>query len=167
MKIIKNYIHGEITSKSSKYFKIDDPSKGEEIGKVVIANEVDFKNTIISSKKGFDEWSEYTPLQRSRVISKFKDIIEKNITTLAEVISLEHGKTLDDAKGSVIRGLEVVEFSCGIPHLIKGEFSQNIGKDIDSWSIRQPLESRQVLLHLIFLLYANDVSYFNFIFETF
>ena len=65
--------------------------------------------------------------------------MEQNIETLAKLVSAEHGKTLDDAKGSVIRGLEVVEFACGIPHLLKGEFSQNVGTQIDSWSIRQPL----------------------------
>ena len=66
-------------------------------------------------------------------------MIEKNIETLAKIVSEEHGKTLDDAKGSVIRGLEVVEFSCGIPHLLKGDFSNNVGTNIDSWSLRQPL----------------------------
>jgi len=66
-------------------------------------------------------------------------LIEKDLENIAKLVSLEHGKTLDDAKGSVTRGLEVVEFACGIPHLLKGEFSQNVGTDIDSWSIRQPL----------------------------
>ena len=72
-------------------------------------------------------------------MSNFKQNIEKDINNLAKIVSKEHGKTLDDAKGSVTRGLEVVEFSCGIPHLLKGEFSQNVGTNIDSWSIRQPL----------------------------
>ncbi|MDC3270077.1 CoA-acylating methylmalonate-semialdehyde dehydrogenase, partial [Alphaproteobacteria bacterium] len=87
----------------------------------------------------FSEWSKVTPLKRSRIISNYKNIIEKNIDILAKIVSEEHGKTLDDAKGSVIRGLEVVEFATGIPHLLKGEYSQNVGTNIDSWSIRQPL----------------------------
>ena len=72
-------------------------------------------------------------------MSNYKTLIEKNLDELAELISIEHGKTLSDAKGSVTRGLEVVEFACGIPHLLKGEFSQNVGTNIDSWSVRQPL----------------------------
>ena len=79
------------------------------------------------------------PLKRSRILFKYKDLIEKNLNELAEIISIEHGKTIEDAKGSVTRGLEVVEFACGIPHLLKGQFSENVGTGIDSWSVRQPL----------------------------
>ena len=112
---------------------------GEKIAEVVLSDSQDFTETIESSEKAFEEWSHVTPLKRSRIISKYKENIEKNIENLAKLISQEHGKTLEDAKGSVIRGLEVVEFACGIPHLLKGEFSQNVGSNIDSWSIRQPL----------------------------
>jgi len=139
MKKIKNYIHGSISGSSSKFLPVFDPSKGEISGKVILSNIDDFNNTIKSSEKAFKEWSNFTPLKRSRIISKYKENIEKNIESIAKLISSEHGKTLEDAKGSVIRGLEVVEFACGIPHLLKGEFSQNVGTNIDSWSIRQPL----------------------------
>ena len=139
MKKIENYIHGKITSNSKKNLSVSDPSTGEKIAEVVLSNLQDFTKTIESSEKAFEEWSLVTPLKRSRIISKYKENIEKNIENLAKLISQEHGKTLDDAKGSVIRGLEVVEFACGIPHLLKGEFSQNVGSNIDSWSIRQPL----------------------------
>tara|TARA_Y100001970_G_scaffold149443_1_gene183361 strand:+ start:1345 stop:2826 length:1482 start_codon:yes stop_codon:yes gene_type:complete len=137
--MIKNYIHGLSTSDSKKTCAVNDPSKGESIGEVVLSNINDFKNVIESSKKGFQEWSNVTPLRRSRIISKYKELIEKNVENLAKIVSSEHGKTLEDAKGSVTRGLEVVEFACGIPHLLKGEFSQNVGSEIDSYSIRQPL----------------------------
>ena len=139
MNTIKNYISGNVTSKSVKYSPVFDPSKGEQTGEVVISNSEDFNSIISSSKKAFLDWSSVTPLKRSRIIAKYKDILEKNIENLAKIVSSEHGKTLDDAKGSVIRGIEVVEFASGIPHLLKGEFSQNVGTDIDSWSIRQPL----------------------------
>ena len=139
MKIIKNFINGSANSYSNKFLNIEDPSKAEKIGEVVLSNREDFNKVIESSKKAFLLWSEITPLKRSRIISKYKEIIEKNVEQLAKIISEEHGKTIDDAKGSVIRGLEVVEFACGIPHLLKGEFSQNVGTDIDSWSVRQPL----------------------------
>ena len=78
-------------------------------------------------------------IEKIIILSNFKQNIEKDINNLAKIVSKEHGKTLDDAKGSITRGLEVVEFSCGIPQLLKGEFSQNVGTNIDSWSIRQPL----------------------------
>ncbi len=139
MKKIKNYIHGKIVCNSQKEQSVFDPSKGEEIAKVVLSDENDFINVIESSKKSQAEWSKTTPLKRSRIISKYKTLIENNLQELAELVSKEHGKTLEDAKGSVTRGLEVVEFACGIPHLLKGEFSQNVGTNIDSWSVRQPL----------------------------
>ena len=139
MKKIKNFISGSEFANSTNYLSVEDPSTGEKISQVVLSNKKDFEETIKSSKIAFDKWSKVTPLKRSRIISKYKEVIEKNIDQLAKLISVEHGKTLDDAKGSVIRGLEVIEFACGIPHLLKGEFSQNVGTNIDSWSIRQPL----------------------------
>ena len=139
MKIIKNYISGNLTANSEDYSSVEDPSTGEKISDVVLSNKNDFHKTIDSSRTAFELWSKETPLKRSRVLAKYKELIEKNIENLATIISSEHGKTLDDAKGSVIRGLEVVEFASGIPHLLKGEFSQNVGTNIDSWSIRQPL----------------------------
>ena len=139
MKLIKNYVNGKIESFSNKTQSVFDPSKGEEIAKVVLSDKNDFNNIITSSKKSQNEWSKTTPLKRSRILSNYKSLIEKNLNDLAKIISEEHGKTLDDAKGSITRGLEVVEFSCGIPHLLKGEFSHNVGTNIDSWTIRQPL----------------------------
>ena len=139
MNKIENYIHGSKVSKSNNFLSVYDPSNGEEISKVVMSDINDFNSVIESAKKSRIAWSNNTPLKRSRIISKYKTLIENNLQELAELVSKEHGKTLDDAKGSVTRGLEVVEFACGIPHLLKGEFSQNVGINIDSWSIRQPL----------------------------
>ena len=140
MKKINNYINGKkIESSSEEYSAVYDPSTGEEINKVNLSNKIDLDDAIKISKESFIEWSNTTPLKRSRILSKYKNLIEQNIDDLAEMVSREHGKTLEDAKGSVTRGLEVVEFACGIPHLLKGEFSQNVGSNIDSWSMRQPL----------------------------
>ncbi len=139
MKKISNFVNGSSQSISSNELSVEDPSTGEEIAKVVLSSEEDFKKIIESSKKSQNEWANTTPLKRSRILSKYKNLIEKNLDDLASIVSEEHGKTLADAKGSVTRGLEVVEFACGIPHLLKGEFSQNVGTNIDSWSIRQPL----------------------------
>tara|TARA_X000000950_G_scaffold275965_1_gene363113 strand:- start:1533 stop:3023 length:1491 start_codon:yes stop_codon:yes gene_type:complete len=140
MRKIQNYIDGKIVDPISRnYSKVFDPSKGEQIAEVILSNEDDLKLALISAKKSFNSWANTTPLKRSRILFKYKTLIEENIEALAEVISLEHGKTIEDAKGSITRGIEVVEFACGIPHLLKGEFSQNVGSNIDSWSIRQPL----------------------------
>ena len=139
MKKIENYVDGKITSISENYIDVFDPSTGEKISKVVLSNKKDFDKIIENSKKSQLAWSKITPLKRSRIISKYKNLIEDSLDEIAELVSKEHGKTLDDAKGSVTRGLEVVEFACGIPHLLKGEFSQNVGPNIDSWSVRQPL----------------------------
>ncbi len=139
MNRIQNYIDGNLKSISNTYLPVEDPSKGEIISEVVLSNEKDFQDVINSSTKAFDSWKDVTPLKRARILFKYKEIIEKNIENLAKIVSVEHGKTLDDAKGSVLRGLEVVEFACGIPHLLKGEFSQNVGSSIDSWSTRQPI----------------------------
>ncbi len=139
MKTIKNFINGISINSSENFLPVFDPSTGDQISEVVMSNVQDFNNTIKSSLAAFHKWSKFTPLKRSRVLSKFKESIEKNIDELARLVSVEHGKTLDDAKGSITRGLEVVEFACGIPHLLKGEFSQNVGTNIDSWSMRQPL----------------------------
>ena len=139
MEKIENYIHGNKVSISKNFLSVYDPSTGEEISKVVMSDVNDFNKTIESTIKSREIWANTTPLKRSRIISKYKSLIEENLQELAELVSKEHGKTLEDAKGSVTRGLEVVEFACGIPHLLKGEFSQNVGTNIDSWSIRQPL----------------------------
>ncbi len=138
-KIINNYINGLKVSISSKTLPVEDPSTGEIVAEVTLSSKDDFNKVIESSKNSQNEWSNTTPLKRSRVLSNYKNLIEKNIDELAEIVSIEHGKTFADAKGSVTRGLEVVEFACGIPHLLKGEFSQNVGTNIDSWSVRQPL----------------------------
>ena len=140
MKKINNYINGKLTQSSSNRFSpVYDPSTGEVQAEVVLSNKMDFDQTVENSEKSFFEWSQVTPLNRSRVLSKYKTLLEDNKDMLAKLVSQEHGKTLEDAKGSVTRGIEVVEYACGIPHLLKGEFSQNVGSNIDSWSIRQPL----------------------------
>ena len=136
---IENYINGNKVSFSKNFIPVNDPSTGDKVSEVVLSNKEDFDNLLKSSISAFEGWSNFTALKRSRIISKYKEYIEKDIENIAKLVSIEHGKTIDDAKGSIIRGLEVVEFACGIPHLLKGEFSQNVGTNIDSWSIRQSL----------------------------
>ncbi len=140
MNSIEHFINGKITKGSSKKTsKVFNPANGEQTAQVNLASKADVNLTVEKAKKAFVDWSRKPPAQRARVIFKFKELIEKNSDEITKLIVSEHGKVYEDAKGSLTRGLEVVEFACGIPHLLKGEFSENVGTDVDSWSIRQPL----------------------------
>ena len=92
-----------------------------------------------AARTAFETWRDVSVTRRARVMFKFRDLVDRHMDDLARVISAEHGKVLDDAKGEVIRGMEVVEFACGIPQLLKGEFSEQVSTDIDAYSFRQPL----------------------------
>ena len=87
----------------------------------------------------FFQWSATTPLNRARILFKFKELLEQNIDELAKIVTREHGKILEDARGSVLRAIELVEYYCGVPGLLKGEYSENVSASVDSYSIRQPL----------------------------
>jgi len=94
---------------------------------------------VAAASDAFPGWAATPPAQRARILFRFLDLVERNKSELAEVVSREHGKTIEDAKGSITRGTEVVEFACGIPHLLKGEASENVASSVDSHSMRQPL----------------------------
>jgi len=140
MNLIEHFIDGKITKGfSKKTSKVFNPATGEQTAEVSLASKDDVNLAVEKAKKAFVEWSRRPPAQRARVIFKFKELIEKNSDEITKLIVSEHGKVYEDAKGSLTRGLEVVEFACGIPHLLKGEFTENVGTDVDSWSVRQPL----------------------------
>ena len=140
MNLIEHFINGKITKGSSKKTsKVFNPATGEQTAEVNLASKADVDLAVQKAKQAFNDWSRKPPAQRARVIFKFKELIEKNSDEITKLIVSEHGKVYEDAKGSLTRGLEVVEFACGIPHLLKGEFTENVGTDVDSWSIRQPL----------------------------
>jgi malonate-semialdehyde dehydrogenase (acetylating) / methylmalonate-semialdehyde dehydrogenase len=140
MSLIKHFLHGKAFEGSSKRTSnIFNPATGENTAKVNLASKTDIDFAVNKAKQAFNEWSNKPPVTRARVLFKFKEIIEKNSDQLTKLIVQEHGKVYEDAKGSLTRGLEVVEFACGIPHLLKGEFTENVGTDVDSWSTRQPL----------------------------
>ena len=140
MKLIEHFVGGKIIpGKSDKKGKIFNPATGEQEKEVRLASKIDLDQAVIVAQKAFEEWSLKPSLVRARVMFKFKELIEKNSDELTQLIVSEHGKVYEDAKGSLTRGLEVVEFACGIPHLLKGEFSENVGTNVDSWSMRQPL----------------------------
>ncbi len=140
MTLIKHFVDGKIFEGTSKRTgKVFNPATGEETSKVSLASKADIDLAVEKAKKAFNNWSNIPPVVRARVLFKFKELIEKNSDELTKLIVSEHGKVYDDAKGSLTRGLEVVEFACGIPQLLKGEFTENVGTEVDSWSTRQPL----------------------------
>ena len=140
MNLIQHFVKNKITSGNSKRMgKVFNPATGEQESEVILGSKSDLDNTVEIAKKAFESWSLRPPIQRARIMFKFKELIEKNSDELTKLIVSEHGKVYEDAKGSLQRGLEIVEFACGIPQVLKGEFSENVGTNIDSWSIRQPL----------------------------
>ena len=140
MNLIEHFIDGKIVpGTSDRKGKVFNPAIGKHESEVILGTKQDLDLAVQKAKKAFEKWSNVTPIQRARIIFKYKEIIEKNSDLLAKLIVSEHGKVYEDAKGSLTRGLEVVEFACGIPQMLKGDFTENVGTNIDSWSVRQPL----------------------------
>ncbi len=140
MNVIKHFVNGQLFDGNSKRKgKVFNPATGDQNSEVNLATTNDVNIAVDAAKKAFVTWSQKTPLFRARILFKFKELIEKNSDELTKLIVSEHGKVYEDAKGSLTRGLEVVEFACGIPQLLKGEFTENVGTNVDSWSTRQPL----------------------------
>jgi len=140
MKTIPHYINGQQVNGSGKNNgDVFNPATGEISAKVAFATEEETSLAIEAAKNALTSWSRTPPLKRARVMFKFKELIEQRTDELAEIITREHGKVFSDAKGEIARGLEVVEFACGIPQLLKGEFTEQVGTGIDSHSMRQPI----------------------------
>lgn len=138
--VVQQWINGKLTSDSNAgKLSIYNPALGKQIREVVLATPEEITLTISIAKQAFHSWAAFTPLKRSRVLFKFKQILEERIDLLANVISEEHGKLFEDAKGEVLRAIELVEFCCGIPQLLRGSYSENVGPQIDCYTVRQPL----------------------------
>jgi malonate-semialdehyde dehydrogenase (acetylating)/methylmalonate-semialdehyde dehydrogenase len=138
--LIHHYIEGrESAGRSGRFGDVYNPALGSVARRVAFASAEEVGQAIAAAQAAFPAWAATPPLRRARVMFKFKELVERDADKLAQLISSEHGKVVSDAKGEVQRGLEVVEFACGIPHLLKGEFSEQVGTGIDSWSVRQPL----------------------------
>ena len=135
-----HFIAGErIAGKSGRFGEVFNPATGEITSRVAFATAAELDATVASARRAFPAWAATPPLVRARVMFKYKELLEQNRDQLARMIGAEHGKVLADAVGEVTRGIEVVEFACGIPHQLKGEFSENVGTNVDSYSLRQPL----------------------------
>ena len=115
------------------------PATGEVVRQVPFCNDADIDAAVAAAKAAFPAWRETPSLRRARILMRYRELIEANRDELARLVTEEHGKTLVDAAGSVQRGLEVVEFAMGIPHLMKGEHSEDVGTDVDTHSLREPL----------------------------
>ncbi|PWC13456.1 CoA-acylating methylmalonate-semialdehyde dehydrogenase [Brenneria corticis] len=140
METVSNFISGAVTpSRSQRVAPVYNPATGEQIRQVAMSGAEEVKQAIGAAAAAFPAWSKFSPLRRARIIFRFKALLEENMDTLARQISQEHGKVYSDAVGEITRGLEVVEFACGIPHLQKGEHSANVGSGVDSHSLMQPL----------------------------
>ena len=137
---ITHWIGGaERAGTSGRFGDVYNPATGHVQAKVPLANRQELEAAVAAAREAFPGWSAQPPLRRARVLFRFRELFEKNMDRFAEIITSEHGKVLSDAKGEATRGMEVIEFATGIPHLIKGEFSEMVGSDVDSWSMRQPL----------------------------
>ena len=139
MKIIKHYLNGQEHDGGERTSDIFNPATGEVISKVQLGDKQTVDAAIDISSKALDSWSKTTPAKRASIMFNYKKLLEDNASIIAELVSKEHGKTIEDAKGSLQRGLEVVEYACGIPNLLKGEFSSQVGTGIDTFSMKQPL----------------------------
>ncbi len=124
---------------SERRADVFNPAKGKVARQVALASRADVHRAVAAASAAFGEWSEAAPQRRARVMFKFRDLVEAHTQDIARLITLEHGKTLPDAAGEVQRGLEVIEFACGIPQLLKGQHNHGIGGGIDHWSQRHPL----------------------------
>ncbi|MBR7800597.1 CoA-acylating methylmalonate-semialdehyde dehydrogenase [Undibacterium fentianense] len=140
MSRISHYINGAVfVAPDARRQAVFNPASGLEIAQVEMADQSLVDQAVATAKAAWPGWSETAPLRRARVMFKFKELLEQNQQKLAAIITREHGKIFSDAMGEVTRGIEVVEFACGLPQLLKTQFSDNIGGGIDNWNIRQSL----------------------------
>ena len=137
---VGHYIGGQsVIGTSGRERGVYNPATNELIRNVALADAAEVDKAVSNAAEAFHDWAEMPPARRVQVLYRYRELLIQNIDEMARLLSSEHGKTVDDAKGSITRGLEVVEFACGIPQLLKGEFSESVASGVDSWSMRQPL----------------------------
>jgi malonate-semialdehyde dehydrogenase (acetylating)/methylmalonate-semialdehyde dehydrogenase len=137
---IAHYISGQKTAgTSTRAQDVFNPATGAVTGRVSLANVKDVDQAVASAQAAFPAWADTPPLRRARVMFKFLELLNQHRDTLAHMITAEHGKVFTDAQGEVTRGIDIVEFACGIPQLLKGDFTDQVSTGIDNWTMRQPL----------------------------
>ena len=137
---IEHYINGHISSgDSSRHQDVTNPATGQVTGRVLLAQRSDVDRAVDAASKAFPAWADTPPIRRARVLFRFLELLNAHKDDLARAITLEHGKMFDDAQGEVARGIDIVEFACGVPQLLKGDFTEQVSTGIDNWTVRQPL----------------------------
>jgi malonate-semialdehyde dehydrogenase (acetylating)/methylmalonate-semialdehyde dehydrogenase len=137
---LTHFIGGRhVKGTSGRFLDVYNPATGEVQAKTPLATTAELRAAVEIAAKAFPEWASQNPQKRARVMFAFKQLVEKHMDELAHMLSAEHGKVIADSKGDIQRGLEVIEFACGIPHLMKGEYTESAGTGIDVYSMRQPL----------------------------
>jgi malonate-semialdehyde dehydrogenase (acetylating) / methylmalonate-semialdehyde dehydrogenase len=138
---IPHFIGGKVSSsaQAERFGEVFNPAIGLPVAQVGFATPAEVNRAVASAVAAFPAWSQTSPLRRSRVMFKFRELLEANRGELAALITREHGKVLADADGEITRGIEIVEFACGAPRLLAGAHSDNVGGGIDNWNLRQPL----------------------------
>lgn len=139
MTLVNHLIHGELTPGTGRSADVFNPSTGAATKKVALADRATMQLAIDSAKSAFPAWRNTPPAKRAQVMFRFKQLLEQHEATISKLISEEHGKTLEDAAGELKRGIENVEFACAAPEILKGEYSRNVGPNIDAWSDMQPI----------------------------
>src|SRR5512144_1930183 len=140
MRSIGHFIGGkEVKGTSGRTADVFEPMTGDVQAKVALASKAEVRAAVENARDAQVEWANTNPQRRARVMMKFVELVQRDYDKLADLLAREHGKTIPDAKGDIQRGLEVVEFACGIPHLMKGEYTEGAGPGIDIYSMRQPL----------------------------
>ena len=139
MQVVGHFINGEMVADTQRVQDVYNPATGEVVRQVALASKTTVEEAISAAQAAFPGWRNTPPQKRARVMFRFKQLLEENSDKICAALTNEHGKVLDDAAGELIRGIEVVEYACGAPTLLKGEHSKNVGPAIDSWSEFQPL----------------------------
>jgi len=138
-RVVGHWIGGRIVAGDGRRAPVYNPALGKPVREVLLADAAQVDAAVRSALQAQPAWARVTALQRARVLFRFKELLLQNTRQLAQAVSEEHGKTVADAEGEVTRGMEVVEFACGAPQLLKGEFSESVGTGVDSYGVRQPL----------------------------
>ena len=138
--VVSHFIGGSaVAGSSGRFGQIYNPALGKASRQVAFASKAEVDRAVEVAAAAFPGWAALTPLRRARILNRFRELLERDLDRLAAIITSEHGKVLSDAKGEVQRGIEVVEFATGIPQMLKGEYTEDVGRGVDSYSIRQPL----------------------------
>ncbi|KRC12142.1 methylmalonate-semialdehyde dehydrogenase [Hydrogenophaga sp. Root209] len=137
---IDHFIQGGVTAGTSpRHQDVYNPATGAVTGKVALANHADVAAAVAAAQAAFPAWADTPPIRRARVMFKFLELVNRHKDELAHLITAEHGKVFTDAQGEVARGIDIVEFACGIPQLLKGDFTDQVSTGMDNWTLRQPL----------------------------